>query len=58
MTVESNYAITIDTFSDWLKNLAPFFLFPTDEKEIKTNHILYVQFFPRLKQVTGNCLEF
>ena len=25
MTVESNYAIVIATFSDWLKNLAPAF---------------------------------
>ena len=48
-----NYSIVIATLSDWLKNLVP--EFQPMKSKTKTNRTLYAQFFPRFKQVTGNC---
>ena len=48
MTAESNYAIANTTL-----HLAPVFQ-PIKSKD-KTNRTLYVRFFPRFEQVTGNC---
>ena len=41
MTVETNCAITIATFSDWLKGLAPIF----QPSKIEANATLKARFF-------------
>ena len=41
MTVETNYAITIATFSDWLKGLVPIF----QPSRIEANATLKARFF-------------
>ena len=41
MTVETNYAITIATFSDWLKGLVPTF----QPSKIESNATLKARFF-------------
>ena len=56
MTVESNYAITIATVSDWLTSLAP--VYQPMRGETKTNRDLHARFFPRFEQFTWNCYEF
>lgn len=49
MTVEINYAITIATFSDWLKDLVPIF----QPSKIESNGILQARLFLFFKQVRG-----
>ena len=49
MTVEANYAITIATFRDWLKDLEPIF----QPSKIESNCTLYARFFLSFKQVRG-----
>ena len=49
MTVETNYAITIATFSDWLKDLVPTF----QPSKIESNGTLKARFFLFFKQVRG-----
>ena len=51
MTVESSYSIPIATLNDLLKDLAPVF----QPMRSKTKTPLYVRFFPRFEEVTGNC---
>ena len=51
MTVESNYAITIATFSDWFKNLVPVYQPMKRKRKTKTNRDLHVRFFPRFEQM-------
>ena len=49
MTVETNYAITIATFSDWLKDLVPIF----QPSKIESSRTLQARYFLLLKQVRG-----
>ena len=56
MTVESNYAIAIDTLSDWFQNLTP--IYQPLKRKVKTNSDFHARFFPRFEQVTWNFYEF
>ena len=49
MTVETNYAITIATFSDWLKGLVPTF----QPSKIESNGTLKARFFCSLSKLEG-----
>ena len=51
MTVESNYAITIATLSDWLTSLAP--VYQPMRGETKTNRDLHARFFRALSNLHG-----